>query len=145
MIKATFLLFTLFFPASGFTARQGRISIGKEPSLLKMSPVDVFSELLLSKDDPNPYAFEVIRTLGQLVIPAAVGGIFVNSIEKQINANKENSEKQIIANKELICAYKDTTEKLISANKEICNESIKASEAKIESILMKFTSSKNDN
>jgi hypothetical protein len=44
--------------------------------------MEAFSKLILSKYEPNQYALEVIKILGQLIIAAAVGGIFIYSIEK---------------------------------------------------------------
>jgi DNA-directed RNA polymerase beta subunit len=120
----------------------------------------------------NPYLLELAKTVGQIALPVTVGTFILNGIDKQIKitkestekqiiankestekqiiANKESTEKQIIANKELIIAMKESTEKqiiankeLIIANKESTAESIKASEARIESILLKFTSTLN--
>jgi hypothetical protein len=58
----------------------------------------------------------------------------ISSVEKQITANKESVEKQISSVEKQITANKE----LILANKETTTETIKASEARIESILSRF-------
>ena len=63
------------------------------------------------------------------MLPGAVG-LYI------VTASKNASENQIAANKELL-------EKEILANKELGLEIIKANEAKIENLLMKFLSDKN--
>ena len=77
--------------------------------------------------DVNPYLLEVVKSLGQLSIPVALGFFFVNTVEKQIAANYKATNDLIAGNKDLI-----------AANKEIAAESIKSSEARIENILQQF-------
>jgi hypothetical protein len=125
------------------------------------SQIDIFSVLI--SEESNAYLLEFSKSLGQLTLPVAIGVFFVNSIEKQISSvekqitaskelvekqitsNKESVEKQIsgvdkqiIANKELILANKENIEKQISSLEKITTERIKASEARIESILSRF-------
>ena len=123
---------------------------------------------------PNPYLIELAKALGQLALPVAVGTYIINNvqvqvkeqiaaIEKQITANKElidkqltaNKEqitaskelidKQLKANKEQIAANKELIDKQLTANKELNKESIKASELRIENILMGFVRAQEKN
>jgi hypothetical protein len=52
-------------------------------------------------------------------------------------------KESVSSNRELIITIKESVEKQIASNKESTAESIKASEARIESILLKFTSTLN--
>ena len=67
----------------------------------------------------------------------------VNITKDQIKANKEESDKQIKANKEesdkQISVMKELVNIQINAMNKISEQTTKASESKIESILMRFT------
>ena len=75
------------------------------------------------------------RARDQSLIPGAVG-LYIVSL------TKDSTEKQILANKELVVVHKELTDKQILVNKELIvankgniNEIIKAYEARIENLL----------
>ena len=108
--------------------------------------VEIFSLLVSAEQtDVNPYLLEVVKSLGQLSIPVALGFFFVNTVEKQIAANYKATNDLLAGNKDLIAVNNKATndliagnKDLIAANKEIAAESIKSSEARIENILQQF-------
>jgi hypothetical protein len=122
-------------------------------------PLETISILLSAEEQTNPYLIELAKAVGQLTLPVAASIYISNVIEKQISSVKESTEKQIaVVEKQIvstaastekqIAAVKESTEKQIAAvekqiviNKELNEKSIMASEARIESILLKFTQS----
>ena len=153
------VLATLFYSPSYALKRAALFRKESKTLRLQLTPHDVFSFLLA--EEQQDLLSGLAKGLGQSAIPGAVGLYMVtankNAVENQIAANKELSEKQVAANKELIAANKELSEKqilgiekqilsnkeLIIANKELGLEIIKANEAKIENLLMKFLSDKN--
>ena len=139
--------------------------------LLAISSEDLLYSIITSLEpadtipaNVDPYAFLFFLSLGQLV-PTVAFGLFLYTVSNnQINAAKDNVEKQIAATNLLIKTNQDnvekqiktnqdnfekqiktnqeSTDKLIKANYEICEKSIKASELKIENILSNFTPQK---
>ena len=74
----------------------------------------------------------------------------ISVMKELVKANKEENDKQILVIKELVKANKEENDKQISVMKELVNiqinamnkiseQTTKASESKIESILMRFT------
>jgi len=91
-------------------------------------------------------ALSIISTLiGLVSVPTAIIVYFINDLKKSTMQNTENlikiNKEEIKINKELsdriIKEYKENTEKILQSNKELNSEMIIASEARIESILLK--------
>ena len=146
------VLATLFYSPSYALKRAALFRKESKTLRLQLTPHDVFSFLLA--EEQQDLLSSLAKGLGQSAIPGAVGLYIVtankNAVEKQIAANTELSEKQVAANKELsekqILGIEKqilSNKELIIANKELGLEIIKANEAKIENLLMKFLSDKN--
>jgi len=134
----------------------------------RMTSSSVESLSILSSAENVDYILETIRVIGPGALPLAAVGIYtlavnnqvgiierttnneIKSAKETINANREENDKQISVMKELVKANKEENDKQISVMKELVNiqinamnkiseQTTKASESKIESILMRFT------
>jgi sortase (surface protein transpeptidase) len=124
---------------------------------MKISSVESLSILVAASE--SDYSLELIRAFGPGTLPlAAVAlytiavngqiGIIERTTRNEIKATQESTEKQIKASQEStekqIKASQESTENQINAMNKLNEERIKASEAKIENILMKFVVQKNN-
>ena len=127
----------------------------------RMTSSSVESLSILSSAENVDYILETIRVIGPGALPLAVVAIYslavnnqvgiierttnneIKSAKETINANKVEIDKQINANKvendKQISVMKELVSIQINAMNKIIEQTTKASESKIESILMRFT------
>ena len=116
----------------------------------RMTSSSVESLSILSSAENVDYILETIRVIGPGALPLAVVAIYSLAVNNQVGIIERTTNNEIKSAKETINANKVENDKQISVMKELVNmqinamnkiseQTIKASESKIESILMRFT------
>ena len=115
-----------------------------------MTSSSVESLSILSSAENVDYILETIRVIGPGALPLAAVAIYTLAVNNQVGIIERTTNNEIKSAKETINANKVENDKQISVMKELVNiqinamnkiseQTTKASESKIESILMRFT------
>jgi uncharacterized protein YjbK len=105
---------------------------------------------ILSSAENVDYILETIKVIGPGALPLAAVAIYTLAVNNQVGIIERTTNNEIKSAKETINANKVENDKQISVMKELVNiqinamnkiseQTTKASESKIESILMRFT------
>jgi len=116
----------------------------------RMTSSSVESLSILSSAENVDYILETIRVIGPGALPLAAVAIYTLAVNNQVGIIERTTNNEIKSAKETINANKVENDKQISVMKELVNiqinamnkiseQTTKASESKIESILMRFT------
>ncbi len=110
-----------------------------------MTTSSVESLSIISSAAEVDYVLELIKAFGPGVLPFAAAAVYTVAVNNQVGIIERTTRAEIASSKETIKAMHETTNiqikainnQIISSNK-ISEEMIKASEARIDSILTKF-------
>ena len=116
----------------------------------RMTSSSVESLSILSSAENVDYILETIKVIGPGALPLAAVAIYTLAVNNQVGIIERTTNNEIKSAKETINANKVENDKQISVMKELVNiqinamnkiseQTTKASESKIESILMRFT------
>lgn len=103
-----------------------------------ISEADVFSVLLSADNPSSDYVVELIRAFAPGALPLAAGIYFYATTRDLIEANKQIAEKQIQLNKENSDKQIEASEKQNQLNKENSDKQIEISALKMEALFQEY-------
>jgi hypothetical protein len=109
---------------------------------MKISSVESLSILVAASE--SDYSLELIRAFGPGTLPLAAVALYTIAVNGQIGIIERTTRNEIKATQESTENQIKAVENQINAMNKLNEERIKASEAKIENILMKFVVQKNN-